>query len=683
MTKNPFPEKWLRRIMPPKILLPIAIAGIILIIISAFFEYRSRHQDYLDMLENRATIFIRTILTTAHNTFSAAAELENEINNNLYSNLKLIEFIDRNTQVTEQELKEIPGISVFNEIQIYNDNYRLTHKFYSSVEVPVVISRDALGNIVRGEISQSLYVFPDTVTYEEDYYAALVRREKGGVIAGLISSDKITRFRRIFGFGKIFRSFIKGESVEYVVLENELTIIAGFFQGYSLTPLPDDRFLREAFLQEGIKTRIIGYERGDVFEAAVTYKYDGEPVGLLRMGLSMDELEEISARAKRRLFIVSGLIVVIGIIFINFILSYRHRQLLRKELSDLHVYTNTILDNLESGVITINSDGTVKVVNRQASKYLGLDYADAFNKPYTIFPRIFTDAVEECRNRSEAVHKTCNFSMPESHEPKCLSLRTTLLREDNEKDTCIMLVDDVTYQLQLEEQQRRTEKVEAMGRLASGVAHEIRNPLNSIKLVVDLLKEAYVPERKREKYEKYIIAVREEISRISSIVEEFLRFARPPDLHPESVDFRIFFDEIKTLYGPGLKSSRISLITEIEEHPPYTGDAQQLKQVFINLIENASHACGEEGTIEIKAKIDGNAYVITVRDDGKGIPSGDIDRIFDIYYTTKKDGTGIGLAIVHQIITRHGGTITVESEEGTGTVFTIRLPLSSELEKVT
>lgn len=683
MNKKLNHDRWYGRIMPPQILLPVSIAGIIIIIASVFLEYRSRRDDYLNMLEKRATIFIETLRNNAQYAFNAAEELENEINNNIFAELNLIERIDRNTSLSVAELNEILMLTNLAEIQVYDRNLRISHKSYSSVEAPVSIPQYVLQSVSQERNEKSIYVIPDTVNYEEDYLVAVVKRANGGVIAGIITGEKIRHFRSVFGFGQIFKSFTKQKSVEYIVLENELTIIAGFFQGYSLSSFADDIFLRDAFRNETIKSRIIEYDRGPLFEAVATYTYDNEPVGLLRMGISMVELEAITTRAKRRMFVIAGLMVVVGLVFANFVLSYRHRQLLRKELSYLNVYTNTILDHLESGVITINGSGRVKLVNKQAAKFLGLDYVDVYDKSYTLFPDIFVDAIEDCRQDSRTLKKSHYYSLPGSGETRWLSLRTTILKEDEEKDTCILLVDDMTEQVQLEEQKRTNEKLAAMRRLASGVAHEIRNPLNSIKLIIDLLRSDYIQGRDTEKYSEYFSTVHGEIERISSIVEEFLRFARPPDLKPEHIDFSDFFGDIETLYRARLNSDSITLTVNVHPHPVYTGDPAQLKQVFMNLIENAIQACGEKSSIVITGNTEGDSYEISVRDNGQGISSDNINHIFDLYFTTKEKGSGIGLAIAHQIITRHNGTIEVESEEGVGTNFILRLPFKTEFNTTT
>ncbi len=679
MNTKIYTERSFGRIMSPHMLLPLAIAGILIIISSSWLEYRSRRDDYLNLLRNRASIFIETLVNSSGYAFTAAAEIETEINKNINSSLNLIERLDRASAISGSDYAEILAESGFNGIQIYNNDLQIQRKFYSEAQIPVFVPEDILLTIVRTGGSRTLYVIPDTTDYEDEYLAAFVMRRNGGIIAGIINSEKIQYFRRVFGFGQLLKSYSEGEGIKYIVLENENTIIAGFFQGYDLTTFSEDAFLRNAYQKEITGSRVVEYPVEAVFEAVATYRYENELIGMLRMGISMSELEAITERAKRRMFIFSGLLVVVGLVLLNFVLSYRHRQLLRKELSFMNKYTNMILDNLESGVISVDENGKIKIVNRQASRFIGEEYVDLYDRKYSVFPKKFANAINNCINKNPNPKELQSCSLPGENESRWLALRTMHLTSEEDKDTYILLVDDMTEQVHLEDQIRRNEKLAAVKRLASGVAHEIRNPLNSINLIIDLLKSDYRPVENIEKYDKYITTVQKEILRISAIVEEFLKFARPPRLQPAPIDFVEFFSEIEILFRPRLEQNGLVLSLETESHPDYRGDRGQLKQVFINLLENSIHACKTGGEITITGYADNHEYLIILKDNGSGISEFNLNHIFDLYYTTKKRGSGVGLAIVHQIITRHNGTIQVESEECKETTFTISLPLDTVL----
>jgi signal transduction histidine kinase len=226
----------------------------------------------------------------------------------------------------------------------------------------------------------------------------------------------------------------------------------------------------------------------------------------------------------------------------------------------------------------------------------------------------------------------------------------------------------------LEEEIRRTEKLKAVSSLAAGLAHEIKNPLTSIKTFTDHLEERYEDPAFRAKFTRIVGG---EIERINLIVQQLLEFAKPlpPKLQPVSVSRLL--DETLALITNELVERRVSVSRRDAVTPPVLGDAQQLKQVFLNLFLNSLQAMNGAGRLEIDAASAGAELAVTISDNGAGIAPKDLSRIFEPFFTTKSEGTGLGLAVVHGIVTEHGGRISVESHPGRGTRVTLTLPLAA------
>ncbi len=667
------------RIISPGILLPLAIAGLIIVVVSSWMEYKLRQEDYLKMLENQATLFMKTLNNTTRNAFNAAAELENEISKKMYSGLQLLERLDEKEKFSNNTLSEMLEITGFDEIHIYGSDKKLRTFAAENSNLPAKIDETVLSRAVQSGQEESFVTISLADNLENDRFGVIFPAKTGGVYAGIINNEQIRNFRKIFGFGQFLKSFSSGEGVEYIVLENSETIIAGFFIGYTISSFSDDPFLAGVFSQKGTKTRILNYNGVPVFEALVPFSYESEPVGILRMGLSMNKLEILNAKVKRRMFVFSGLLVIFGLVLVNFTLSYRHRHLLKKDLEYLNKYTNKVLDNLESGVISVDENEKIQFINKKASYLLGTDYADLYNNNINTLPDQFAYKINLCMKNGGQLDSIEKFYVSNEEKNIWVSFRSTRMKTDEGHLSCILLIDDVTEQVKLEEQIRRNEKLTAMKKLASAVAHEVRNPLNSISLIIDLLKKYFEPVKNKNKYDSYINTLHNEIKRISRIVQEFLQFTRPPKINPASIDFIKFFSEIETLLSIRMESEDIKLRLDIEPHSDCFGDPDQLKQVFVNIMENSIQAVNLNGEILVSGKSDSGFYSISVKDNGCGISEQDLNNIFDLYYTTKKNGSGIGLAVVHQIISQHGGAIDVKSKNDSGTEFTVQLPLDNKV----
>ena len=226
----------------------------------------------------------------------------------------------------------------------------------------------------------------------------------------------------------------------------------------------------------------------------------------------------------------------------------------------------------------------------------------------------------------------------------------------------------------LQEDLRRREKLSAMGELAAGVAHEIRNPLNAISLSAQrLLKRLKGDDYKNE--QSMIHSIREEIHRLDEIIRQFLNFARPAPLIKNAVLLDEIIKKSLSLYTATFEKSKILLNFESEKNINIQADNNKLQQVFVNLLENSLHAMPEGGKLNIHIKRDKKTAIISFKDSGIGIPEENLAKIFNLYFTNKREGNGLGLAQVYQIITEHLGSIQVQSEINQGTEFIIRLPL--------
>lgn len=230
----------------------------------------------------------------------------------------------------------------------------------------------------------------------------------------------------------------------------------------------------------------------------------------------------------------------------------------------------------------------------------------------------------------------------------------------------------------IEEQLRRAERLSALGELSAVLAHEIRNPLGSIRGTAEILKDDLRPGEK--KYEFLEILVKE-TDRLNRVVEDFLQLARPIQVERSTCDLVAELGVVVDLVSSEAAARGVRLLLVPAEIPQVPGDPEKLRQAFLNLILNGIQATMKEGVLTITVCRTGNdmgpppGVEISFADTGEGIAPDLLARIFEPFYTTKEGGTGLGLAITQRIVESHGGKIAVESEKGKGTVFRVRLPV--------
>jgi signal transduction histidine kinase len=248
----------------------------------------------------------------------------------------------------------------------------------------------------------------------------------------------------------------------------------------------------------------------------------------------------------------------------------------------------------------------------------------------------------------------------------------------------VAILRDLTPVRQLEEQLRRSDRLAALGTLAAGLAHEIKNPLTSIMTFSRHVARRFDDERFRQRFQS---VVPRELERINAIVDGLLRLARPARLVLAPVHVPPLVEQALELYAPQIEARRIRVRREWSVNvPPVPGDAEHLYQAILNLVANAIDAMEEEGgTLTLRlgwpqtAEGLGAAFrdrlVLEVMDTGSGIKPEETADVFNPFFTTKSGGTGLGLAIAHKIVEDHGGTVTFRSSPGRGTVFTVALPV--------
>jgi len=225
--------------------------------------------------------------------------------------------------------------------------------------------------------------------------------------------------------------------------------------------------------------------------------------------------------------------------------------------------------------------------------------------------------------------------------------------------------------LEIEEQLRRADRLSTLGELSAGLAHEIRNPLGSIRGTAEILKDGVDRDDPRHEFAEILV---KEVDRLNRVLEDFLRFARQAPREEGACNLNGVVREVLDLTRRQAERSNVKVVVRLAELPPLAGDSGQLRQAFLNLVLNALQAMPGGGQLTVTTRlIDGQAEVL-ISDTGPGIPAGKEAHIFKTFVTSRPDGTGLGLPISQRIVAAHGGRISVASPPGAGATFTVALP---------
>jgi PAS domain S-box-containing protein len=358
----------------------------------------------------------------------------------------------------------------------------------------------------------------------------------------------------------------------------------------------------------------------------------------------------------------------------------------------------TVLDSLNEGILVCDSDHNLLLANKAAELFFPMAPFEPETTPiWNVIRDEKTSAFLEKTIRSGDRIIDREFEVDAKGIQRLLSVSVSPLVKDYHVTGSLVHARDVTEKRSREARMRRMESLASLTTLAAGVAHEIKNPLGSISIHIQLLRKAmkknvelYYHAHPAERdagddvgpngyfrlFNKYMNVIDEEIDRLNHIVVDFLFAVRPMNLELREGDINAFLRSVMEFVGFELEDAKVTIRLELEEKLPLVDfDDRVLKQAMLNLIQNAIAAMPDGGILRVKTELSDGEVAVSVCDSGCGIPEDNLSKIFEPYFTTKESGSGLGLTLVFKIIREHRGEITVKSKEGSGSCFTVTLPI--------
>ncbi len=338
-----------------------------------------------------------------------------------------------------------------------------------------------------------------------------------------------------------------------------------------------------------------------------------------------------------------------------------------------------VLSSLPFGVIVVRGDHCVQFVSRPVMRHIPMNHKNIENIRVwdAILEPDISAFVKEALLEKETT-KPKDFTLEIGNQEATVAVGIIPLVEGGKIYGDVVYIENVTEKRQEAARLRRAESLASMTTMAANVAHEIKNPLGSIGIHLQLMEKlirAHGPECV-EKMEGYIGILSEELERLNSIVVDYLFAVRPMDTHPQSLSINEVIDDLIKFVHHELEESNIRLVGNRDQNLPLLElDERLIKQSLLNLVKNSLMAMPGGGVLRIDTYQEGNFVHLRFKDNGVGIPQERIPKIFSPYFTTKEDGSGLGLTTVYKIMKEHGGEIQVHSKVGAGTTFILLFPV--------
>lgn len=404
-----------------------------------------------------------------------------------------------------------------------------------------------------------------------------------------------------------------------------------------------------------------------------------EPLGII-VGLDMTAIEAARNADTRHFLVMVCILLLIGFAGTILLLLFQSYRTTRASLSKIKAFSDTLVENMPIGLVAVDTEKRIASINAAGGSILELssgDVSGAFGRD--VLPEAIWHQLTTPGDRDRPVEQELDCTL-QSGRIVPLQVSVAALTDESARSRgSLLLFKDMSEVKSLRAEVERNRRLATVGRLAAGVAHEIRNPLSSIKGFATYFKERYrdVPE------DRHISDIMiQEVDRLNRVVGQLLAFARPVSISKKEISLRAFIEDSLKRVERQAADAGVSIRASLPAEGAMARlDPDKMTQVLLNLYLNAIESMpdGGELTVSVSAGPDsGKRVEIRVSDTGIGIPGPDLAHIFDPYFTTKPTGTGLGLAIAHNILQGHGGEIRAQSREGEGTTVAVFLPGDSE-----
>jgi len=382
-----------------------------------------------------------------------------------------------------------------------------------------------------------------------------------------------------------------------------------------------------------------------------------QPPRVIVVGLSTIDFDKAREEDKFHAWLMGAVLFLLGNAGLYFLFLYQSYRVTRSTLANMQLYTENVIESMPTGLISLDEKGEIVSKNSMAGQLL----VETETAVEDLLAKINTGNKEQeiicCSATGEKIPVKINIS--------------PLLNHRGESSGQVLILQDMREIRKIEQQLELSRRLASLGRMAAGIAHEIRNPLGTLRGFAQYFGKVAEPNTDGQKYAELMVS---EVDRLNESISTLLQFARAPEPQCVVIDKNILFEKVKNLLESDCEAASISLTQNVQQELSLYADPDLLLQVLLNIIQNAIRMTDPGGEIQMDLHRQGENIVITISDTGQGMSAEVQKQIFDPFFTTRKGGTGLGLAISHQIVEQHHGRIEVNSSEGQGTTMKVILP---------
>lgn len=631
-------------------------------------DYRNTERELRGLLESNAISLAESIAQTARLSLQSSAILQQEASRHLLAAARLIAHLDEEGRLSIPALQQTARDLNLFRVHVLDSSGRMIRSNVAPApgcqETPN-LPPEILQPLLGGKVREIILGIRESRFGEGSRFAVAVARKGGGAIIVNIEGRTLEQYRRQAGLGQAVARMASSPSIAYLIIQDDDGPISVSPGVKVISAIDEDPGLKNVYQTGTRKTRFIQLNGKEILETIIPFDLERDYKTLFRVGMDLSFYHSQLAALKRRELLMGGVFLLGCSLLVGLIHMVQNYRYLHSRHMQALAMAGHITENMLEALIVVDGEGAIVRFNQKAGELFALEESSTL--PPGLAPVL------------ESGDKPCNAGHPcdiQWQDKTFMYQRQALPAAGGPQPQglTLHLLRDVTEQRAMEQRLQREERLAALGRLVSAMAHEIRNPLNALSLSVQTLQRR-LKSTENEKDKATLGVIREEIQRLNNLVEDFLTLARPPVRERRAVAVAALLDRVRHLFAEDL-AGRGGIRLEWDVNPTVivSADENNLFRVLVNLVKNSLEMMDHGGSIHISTCLEDGHVCLNVRDTGPGFSAEALARGIEPFFSTRDAGTGLGLSLSAEIVRGHGWDLRLGNHPDGGALVSIIIP---------